>query len=75
MAQISAINKSVYDHISMGEVQKRWVETTDGKQMLTWVILPPDFDPSKNIPHAALLPGRPPERRFKRLELPLELLS
>jgi len=39
LAQISAINKSVYDNIRMGEVQKRWVKTTDGKQMLTWVIL------------------------------------
>ena len=43
LTQISAINKPVYDHIKMGEVQKRWVTTTDGKQMLTWVILPPDL--------------------------------
>ena len=43
LAQISAINKSVYDNIRMGEVQKRWVKTTDGKQMLTWVILPPNL--------------------------------
>lgn len=49
LTQISAINDAIYKNIRMGEVQKRWVETTDGKQMLTWVILPPDFDPAKSI--------------------------
>ena len=50
LTQISEINRDIYDHIRMGEVQKRWVKTTDGKQMLTWVILPPDFDPAKKYP-------------------------
>ena len=59
LAQISAINKSVYDHIRMGEVQKRWVKTTDGKQMLTWVILPPDFDPSQKYPVLLYCQGGP----------------
>ena len=59
LAQISAINKSVYDNIRMGEVQKRWVKTTDGKQMLTWVILPPDFDPSQKYPVLLYCQGCP----------------
>ena len=59
LAQISAINKSVYDNIRMGEVQKRWVKTTDGKQMLTWVILPPDFDPSQKYPVLLYCQGGP----------------
>ena len=59
LAQISAINKHVYDHIRMGEVQKRWVKTTDGKQMLTWVILPPDFDPSQKYPVLLYCQGGP----------------
>ena len=29
--------------------EKRWVTTTDGKKMLVWVILPPNFDKTKNI--------------------------
>ena len=28
LTQISAINKPIYDHIRMGEVQKRWVMST-----------------------------------------------
>ncbi len=57
--QISAINKPVYDHIRMGEVQKRWVKTTDNKQMLTWVVLPPDFDASKRYPVLLFCEGGP----------------
>ncbi len=59
MEQISAINKDIYDNIEMGEVQKRWVKTTDGKEMLTWVILPPDFDASKKYPVLLYCQGGP----------------
>ena len=59
LTQISAINKPTYDNIKMGEVQKRWVRTTDGKQMLTWVILPPDFDPAKKYPTLLYCQGGP----------------
>ena len=40
LTQLTRVNGEIYDNIRMGEVQKRWVKTTDGKQMLTWVILP-----------------------------------
>ncbi|MCI5718590.1 MAG: S9 family peptidase [Alistipes sp.] len=57
--QITFVNKEIYDNIRMGEVQKRWVTTTDGKQMLTWVILPPDFDPAKKYPTLLYCEGGP----------------
>ena len=59
LTQVSAINKPVYDNIRMGEVQKRWVKTTDGKQMLTWVVLPPDFDAAKKYPVLLYCQGGP----------------
>ncbi len=59
LEQLSAINDRVYDHIRMGHVEKRWVTTTDGKQMLTWVILPPDFDPAKKYPVLLYCQGGP----------------
>ena len=37
---ISNINKPILDQITMGETQEHWIETTDGKQMLVWLILP-----------------------------------
>lgn len=57
--QISFVNKDIYDHVTMGEVQKRWITTTDGKQMLTWVILPPHFDPNKKYPTILYCQGGP----------------
>ena len=59
MTQISAVNKAIYDNIKMGEVQKRWVKTTDGKKMLVWVILPPDFDATKKYPTLLYCQGGP----------------
>ena len=59
LTPLSAINGAIYDKIRMGEVQKRWVRTTDGKQMLTWVILPPDFDPAKKYPTLLYCEGGP----------------
>lgn len=59
MTRISAVNAPIYDAIRLGEVQKRWVPTTDGKQMLTWVILPPDFDPTKEYPVLLYCQGGP----------------
>ncbi|MCX4282595.1 MAG: S9 family peptidase [Alistipes sp.] len=59
MKRISKINHPVYDAVKMGEVQKRWVRTTDGKQMLTWVILPPDFDATKKYPVLLYCQGGP----------------
>ena len=59
MTKITAVNDFVYDNIKMGEVQKRWVKTTDGKKMLTWVILPPDFDENKKYPTLLYCQGGP----------------
>ena len=59
LEQISNVNQEVYDNIPFGNVQKRWVKTTDGKQMLVWVILPPDFDPAKKYPTLLYCQGGP----------------
>ena len=59
LTQLSNINAHVYDNIKMGEVEKRWIKTTDGKEMLTWVILPPDFDPTKKYPTLLYCEGGP----------------
>ncbi len=59
LTQISEFNEQIYDNIKMGKVEKRWVETTDGKQMLVWVVLPPDFDPTKKYPTLLYCQGGP----------------
>lgn len=45
--------------MKMGKVEKRFVTTTDGKSMLTWVIYPPDFDESKKYPALLYCQGGP----------------
>lgn len=57
--QITFVNDPIYKRVGMGEVRKRWVETTDGKEMLTWVILPPGFDESKKYPVLLYCQGGP----------------
>ena len=50
VTQLTFENKHIYDQLTMGKVEERWMKTTDGKQMLTWVIYPPQFDPNKKYP-------------------------
>ena len=57
--QLTTENKQIYDQLEMGKVEARWMKTTDGKQMLTWVILPPDFDPAKKYPTLLYCEGGP----------------
>lgn len=52
-------NDNIYSQIEMGEVIPRWQKTTDGKQMLTWIILPPHFDPAKKYPTLLYCEGGP----------------
>lgn len=57
--QMTFTNKKLLDEIEMGRVKGRWIETTDGKKMLTWVIYPPDFDPGKKYPALLYCQGGP----------------
>ena len=57
--ELSFENKHILDQLTMGEVEERWIGTTDGKQMLTWVIYPPNFDPSKKYPTLLYCQGGP----------------
>lgn len=57
--QLTFENKQIYDQLDMGKVEARWMKTTDGKQMLTWVIYPPHFDPNKKYPTLLFCEGGP----------------
>ncbi len=59
LTRLTNTNEEIYNNIKMGEVQKRWVTTTDNKQMLTWVVLPPDFDSTKKYPTLLYCQGGP----------------
>ncbi len=56
---LTTVNKGILDQLTMGKVEKRWMETTDGKQMAVWVIYPPHFDPNKKYPTLLYNQGGP----------------
>lgn len=57
--ELSFENKEILDQLKMGKVEERWVTTTDNKQMLVWVVYPPDFDPDKKYPTLLYCQGGP----------------
>ena len=59
LTQLTDVNREIYDNIEFGEVEERWITTTDGKKMLTWVIYPPHFDPTKKYPTLLYCQGGP----------------
>ena len=57
--QITHENEHILSQLGKPKVQQRWVNTTDGKQMLYWVILPPNFDENKKYPTLLFCEGGP----------------
>ena len=59
LTELSKANEELLAGIKRGKVEKRMITTTDGKSMLTWVIYPPDFDPTKKYPTLLYCQGGP----------------
>ncbi len=57
--QLSFTNQDILDQLTLAKVEERWIKTTDNKEMLTWVIYPPHFDPSKKYPTLLYCQGGP----------------
>lgn len=59
VTQITDENKHIFDQLAIPSIQQRWVKTTDGKQELVWIILPPHFDINKKYPALLFCEGGP----------------
>ena len=59
ITQITQENKHVLDQLAKPSVEERWATTTNGEQMLYWVILPPHFDATKKYPTLLFCEGGP----------------
>lgn len=57
--QLTHVNDDIYAKIKMSKIEKRFIKTTDNKDMLAWVIYPPDFDPTKKYPTLLYCQGGP----------------
>lgn len=59
LTPITTENDDFYKNIAQCTTQRRYVKTSDGKNMLVWVILPPNFDPNKKYPALLYCQGGP----------------
>ncbi len=56
---LSQENTDLLANVTMGKVEARWIKTTDGGNMLTWIVYPPHFDPNKKYPAILYCQGGP----------------
>ena len=59
ITQLTFENKHILDQLAKPTIQQRWVKTSDDKDMLTWIILPPNFDETKKYPTLLFCEGGP----------------
>ena len=59
LAQITEENSEILKQLADPTIQQRWGKTTDGKQELVWIILPPHFDANKKYPTLLYCEGGP----------------
>lgn len=57
--QLTHENDDILAQIPAETCEQRWITTTDGKKMLTWVVYPAGFDPAKKYPTMLFCTGGP----------------
>ncbi|MBR2064790.1 MAG: S9 family peptidase [Bacteroidales bacterium] len=57
--QITKENEHILSQLAEHKTEARHLKTVDGKDMLTWVLYPPQFDPSKQYPAITICLGGP----------------
>lgn len=77
MTQLTHVNDETYATVNLSKTERRFVKTTDGKNMLVWVIYPPDFDPAKKYPTLLYCQGGPqsPLTQFYSMRWNFQLMA
>lgn len=57
--KLTTINDPALSQLRMGRVEEHWIPTTDGKQMLTWLVYPYDYDSTRTYPAILYCLGGP----------------
>lgn len=57
--KISKVNDDIFAQLTMPTVERRMIPTTDGKEMLTWIVKPQNFDATKTYPAVLYCQGGP----------------
>ena len=59
VCQLTDENRDIKSQVDWGTVEPRWSKTVDGKDLLSWIILPPNFDKNKKYPTLLFCEGGP----------------
>jgi len=59
VTQITEVNKEILEQLAKPSIEQRWVKTTDGLDLLYWIIQPPHFDPNRKYPTLLFCEGGP----------------
>lgn len=59
MTQLTHANDDLYKSVKLSNVERRITKATDGADLHSWVIYPPDFDPNKKYPTLLYCQGGP----------------
>ena len=57
--QLTNINTEVLSLVRMGRTEPHWIPTSDGKEMLVWLIYPFNYDSTKTYPALLFCEGGP----------------
>lgn len=59
VAEVTSVNKEILAQLAPVTVERHLVPTSDGKEMVSWIILPPNFDKTKQYPGILYCQGGP----------------
>ena len=59
VTRLTDVNSDVLGHVTLGEVEEVWYDSTDDFQVQGWIVKPPGFDPSRRYPMMLVIHGGP----------------
>lgn len=59
LTPLTTVNDKMYTQISDNKIESRITKASDGQDLFSWVIYPPDFDPTKKYPTILYCEGGP----------------
>lgn len=59
LTPLTTVNDNMYAQISDNKIESRITKASDGQDLFSWVIYPPDFDPTKKYPTILYCEGGP----------------
>ena len=59
ITRVTAENDHIMSQLALGKVEQRWTKTTDGKDLMYWIVLPSHFDATAKYPTLLFCEGGP----------------